>query len=84
MDQKQKFLAALNEHHEWPGMYCFKFVVPKEQVIALRALLPGELSERSSSAGKYIAVTARANMQSSMEVWAVYEQAAGIEGVLAL
>lgn len=83
-EQKRSFIERLDEHHRWPGPYMFKFIVPAARIGELRQVAPGDHSERPSKGGKYISLTARAQMASAAEVWGVYEQAAHIEGLLSL
>jgi len=75
--------AALKEHSEWPNVYVFKFIVPKDQLNRLLAILDGmPVSTRESAAGRYIGVTSEVIMETPAEVIAVYEKVVGIEGLL--
>lgn len=81
--------AALEQVHEWPSMYLFKFIVPSEnqKVAQLEALFNSETAEirlRQSKNGKYTSVSAREVMTSSDEIIALYEEAYKIEGVISL
>jgi hypothetical protein len=69
----------------WPSSYTFKFIVPRTSASHLVALL-GELpfTERSSSTGKYVALTVEASMESSDAVIALYRRAASVKGLIAL
>jgi putative lipoic acid-binding regulatory protein len=75
----------LDSTMSWPGEYTFKFIVPRAAARHLVALL-GELpfTERSSRAGRYIAVTVAARMDSSAAVIALYRRTAAVKGLIAL
>jgi putative lipoic acid-binding regulatory protein len=81
--------AALDQVHEWPSMYLFKFIVPSDnhKIAQLEALFNAETAEirlRQSKNGKYTSVSAREVMTSAEEVIACYEEAYKIEGVISL
>jgi uncharacterized protein len=79
------FKDKLDQQHEWPSMYMFKFIVPKAQEIQVIRLFPkNQVQSRASSAGNYISVTATVMMGSSNEVIEIYQKAYKIEGVIAL
>jgi putative lipoic acid-binding regulatory protein len=76
--------AALDGTVQFPTVYTFKFIVPREQVNHLLALLDGhKFSQRESSQGRFVGITFDAMMTSSDDVLAVYERASGVEGLLA-
>jgi putative lipoic acid-binding regulatory protein len=81
--------AALDQVHEWPSMYLFKFIVPSDnqKVAQLEALFNSETAEirlRQSKNGKYTSVTAREVMTSAEEVISCYKESYKIEGLIAL
>jgi len=81
--------AALDQVHEWPSMYLFKFIVPSDnqKVAQLEALFNSETAEirlRQSKNGKYTSVSAREVMTSAEEIISLYEEAYKIEGVISL
>lgn len=80
-----QFQALLDDQNDWPTEYLFKFIVPKAQIEALKAVF-GEhpVLVRASSRGNYMSVTARMEMESSAEVIAVYEAAGQVQGVISL
>ena len=39
-DSFQELKTKLDNHHDWPEDYTFKFVVPKDQIDELLAVLP--------------------------------------------
>ncbi len=79
------FKQRLDEEHTWPGMYLFKFVVPKEKQQEIIQLFPDDkLTTKLSKEGNYISITVHKHMQSSDEVIEIYERAHKVEGVIAL
>ena len=88
MDYKQsrdEFKQQLDQEHQWPGWYLFKFIVPRAQEQEVKALFPEEtVSVKPSSKGNYCSISAKVMMQSSEEVMKIYESAYQIEGILAL
>ncbi|TVM17974.1 DUF493 domain-containing protein [Oceanidesulfovibrio indonesiensis] len=75
----------LEECHEWPCRYMFKFIVPQEQSHQLCAVLDMmPACERASSSGKYVSITIEEKMSSPDEVVMIYQKASTVPGVLAL
>ncbi len=75
----------LDAQYEWPSLYTFKFIVPAAQATEVERLFPpGSSSRRASSKGNYITVSATLNVGSAESVIAMYEEAAQIEGLIAL
>ena len=87
MDQEwlNSFRAKLDQHYAWPSLYMFKFIVPSGQEEAVKKLFPKHIaSEKHSRQGRYTSVTVQMMMPSSEAVVSVYEQAAAIDGLIAL
>jgi putative lipoic acid-binding regulatory protein len=87
MDQEwlNSFRAKLDQHYAWPSLYMFKFIVPSGQEEAVKKLFPKHVaSEKHSRQGRYTSVTVQMMMPSSDAVVSVYEQAAAIDGLIAL
>lgn len=79
----------LNEEHNWPAVFMFKFVVPSEnekiaRVEAMFNAETAELRQRRSSKGNYTSITVRVVMTSAEAVLDVYKEAKTIEGLIAL
>lgn len=75
----------LDEYHQWPCRFMFKFIVPLDKADELTALFVGRpFTTRSSKNGKYVSFTAEIEMQSSEEVIALYREAGKIKGIIAL
>lgn len=90
MDKKPDFEALRKQLDQlnWPSLYMFKFIVPSDnQRIAQVESLFGDDAEvklQPSSNGKYTSITAREVMLSADDVLLVYQQASGIDGIIAL
>lgn len=84
-DLDQQFKDQLDQEHQWPAVYMFKFIVPKGIETQIEALFNAEeTSSKVSRRGNYVSVTARVTMGSSEEVIEIYRAANEIEGVIAL
>jgi hypothetical protein len=87
MDQEwvNNFRIKLDEHHSWPTVYIFKFIVPKGKETELKNLFPLHTStDKVSTQGNYISVTFQMMMHSSDAVIEVYERVSTIEGLISL
>lgn len=79
------FKATLDEHHEWPCDYTFKFIVPGKSLAELKSMLENiPHSEKDSKTGKFTSVSVTINAQSSDEIINLYTKAATIEGLISL
>lgn len=84
-DKYEQFKQALDDHHQWPCPYTYKFIMPTENLPQFAELFPEEkTSSRESKSGKYTSVTMTTNMCSAEDVMAVYEKAATIPGLMSL
>lgn len=87
MDQDwlKSFQTKLDQHHSWPSIYIFKFIVPKGKEEELKALFPlHTASEKESTNGNYISLTFQMMMPSSEAVIEIYVRAETVEGLIAL
>ncbi|WP_415712833.1 DUF493 domain-containing protein [Maridesulfovibrio sp.] len=86
MDQSMdKFKATLDEHHEWPCEYTFKFIVPGKALDELKSMLEGiQHTEKDSKTGKYTSVTVTIHATCSDEIVTMYQKASTIEGLISL
>ncbi|SKA81003.1 hypothetical protein SAMN02745704_01428 [Paucidesulfovibrio gracilis DSM 16080] len=79
------FRDTLNECHEWPCKYTFKFIGPEACAREAADLFPKEsVSKRPSRTGKYIGVTAEITVQCAEDVLDVYRKAHNIKGLICL
>lgn len=87
MDDKwiDSFREKLDQHHSWPSLYIFKFIVPKGKEEEVRKLFPNHtVTEKPSRQGNYTSLTAQIMAPSSDVVIEVYLKASRIEGIVAL
>jgi uncharacterized protein len=88
LGERARMRAQLDETHQWPCDFMFKFIVPKgnENEAALRAIFgfKSKMKMRESSTGKYRSFTILDSVGSADEVFNRYEAAAKIPGVIAL
>ncbi len=79
------FKATLDEHHEWPCNYTFKFIVPGKALAELKSMLEGiPHSEKDSKTGKFTSVTVTIKAKSADEIVTLYTKASTIEGLISL
>ena len=79
------FRKQLEQEYQWPALYTFKFIVPKDRISEVRALFSKhEVIERESSKGAYISLTSRVMAESSDHIINTYVEANKIEGIIAL
>ncbi|MEP2771167.1 MAG: DUF493 domain-containing protein [Fulvivirga sp.] len=79
------FKEKLEKEYDWPALYTFKFIVPKGQEDLVKNIFKNhEVSEKHSSKGNYISVTAKVMAESSEKIVDFYVEANKIEGVIAL
>lgn len=79
----------LDEQHEWPTVFMFKFVVPSdnEKIAVLEGLFNSKTAEirtKTSTKGNYTSLTIREVMISADAVLAIYKEANNIDGLIAL
>lgn len=81
----ESFKSSLDHNYEWPALFPFKFIVPKERSEQLLELLgDATLSSRPSSNGRFIAYTMEKEVFSSDEVIAIYSQVSEVPGIITL
>lgn len=81
----QTFLELLNDQHEWPSDYLFKFVVPKAQLEELTKKIDlKEYESKESSTGKYISITFSWKMNCAEDVIKIYQKASEVKGLISL
>ena len=80
--------SILWAQQKWPGIYFFKFIVPNDKVKLelVRKLFQFEenITYRTSKDIKFISLSCKQEMKNPDEVLAIYQKAAGIEGVISL
>lgn len=85
-EEHEQFMQALDDHHQWPCPYVFKFIVPTENLPLVNEMFASNhaIQTRESKTGKYTSVTMESTMCSSKDVMAIYEKAAQIPGLMSL
>lgn len=79
------FRSSLDANYDWPCIYPFKFIVPKDQTETVLELFADDpVRAKESSSGRFIAYTMEMNMHSCDEVIAIYQRVAQIPGVISL
>lgn len=79
------FREKLENEYEWPALYTFKFIVPKDKVEEVRQLfINHDISEKASSKGNYVSLTSKIMSESSQHIIDIYIEANTIEGLIAL
>jgi len=87
MDEKwiANFREKLDQHHSWPSLYIFKFIVPTGKESAVKKLFPNHTAtEKASKQGNYTSLTVQMMAPSADAVIDIYVQASTIEGIVAL
>lgn len=87
MSQEElRLINLLNEKHQWPTLFAFKFIVPADKGNELLALVPeSEKTEtRPSSGNKYMAYTFHCPVGSARDVLDIYARVKGIKGLISL
>ncbi len=91
--KKEEFYARLreelNNHHQWPTRYMFKFILPNEErrVDELRRRfedLDYDFKRSFSRNGKYVSLTFITEMTSAEAIIDRYRKVEDIEGLIAL
>ncbi|WP_022662802.1 DUF493 domain-containing protein [Paucidesulfovibrio longus] len=84
-EKYESLRRTLNECHEWPCNFVFKFIGTRDNAEQAAALFPDEaVSLRPSRTGKYIGVTAEITVASAEDVFEIYAKAKLIEGLICL
>ena len=84
-DRWGRLRETLDRLHAWPGPYTFKFVVPSARVPEVRqAARDLPFTERVSSNGRYVSLSATVQIGAVEEVLDVYRAIDGIPGVVSL
>lgn len=83
--RKAKLQELINKHHEWPVDYCFKFIVPSDQIDMMSQLLADvDFTTRFSQKGKYSSVSFTMKCEDAETVMSVYEKVQNVPGLMAL
>ena len=81
----EKFKALLDNEYSWPAHYTFKFIIPRNNLDALKEVFErDDLKTKVSKKGTYISVTVEKYVISSEEIMTIYEECAEIDGLISL
>jgi uncharacterized protein len=81
----QSFREKLDNHHNWPSLYTFKFIAPKSKEGSIKELFRmHEVIVKPSSKGNYVGLTIRMMASSSEDVIKKYKEVYLLEGIIAL
>ena len=84
-EKRARFRQTLDDHHQWPCPYIYKFIMPTGNLPRFVELFPeAKLETRESKNGKYTSVTMVSTMCSADEVMAIYDRAAQVPGLMSL
>ncbi len=87
-ETKQRLKERLDQVHEWPGVYMFKFIFEPDEARLARvlALFPpeSEILRKYSTGGKYLSLTVKEVMITADDVVDRYDRASEIDGVIVL
>lgn len=79
------FRSSLDATYDWPCLYPFKFIVPKESIEKVLDLFADDpVRAKKSANGRFTAFTIEMHMQSSDEVIAIYQRVAQIPDIISL
>ncbi len=85
MSVTERLKKLLEERHEGPFVYHFKFVMPLSSVEEFSRMIPGiETKTRLSSNSKYISISFDFNTENAQEVVDIYHRVQAIPGILSL
>ena len=84
----ESFKEKLDNTHNWPTVYVFKFIVPdnEQKRAEVKNLFSenAEIYSKKSSKGNYISITGKEPVNNAEEVIETYKNAHAIEGLIAL
>lgn len=87
-ETKQRLMERLDQVHQWPSLYMFKFIFEptQDRLDRIAALFPpeSEMLRRYSTGGKYLSLTVKEVMLSAGEVVERYDKATEVDGVIVL
>lgn len=79
------FKEKLEAEYQFPTLYMFKFIVPKDNLREVESLFPkAETTVKPSKKGNYVSLTAKIMAGSSDQIIEIYTKANKINGILAL
>ncbi|MCB0762362.1 MAG: DUF493 family protein [Flavobacteriales bacterium] len=87
-DKLNQLRAKLDEVHQWPAVYMFKFILPNDhqKILHLKGLFNEsvEFREQLSRNGNYVSITVKELVLNADTVFERYTHASKIEGIISL
>ena len=86
-DARKHSLQILDQHHEWPCLYQFKFIIPaqsEEDFLVFLSIKRDSYKRTPSRTNKYLSISLTLEMKSAEEVIKYYEKAKKFPGLMAL
>ena len=81
----QSFKERLDDVHDWPCIFTFKFVMPAESLLDFKVAMKGtSFTTKQSSKGRYISATSEVQMTTSSDVVEIYRSVSSVTGVIML
>jgi hypothetical protein len=75
----------LDEHHDGPFTYHFKFVMPLESVTSFSKLIPGiQTTSRMSANSKFVSISFDLHAKSAEDVVEIYKRVQSVPGLMSL
>ena len=88
IEEELKLRMKLDQHHNWPDVYMYKFVLPNEpekiEQLMTHFAEKSEVTRRESAKGNYVSITIKEVMLSTDAVIERYRSITGIEGLMSL
>lgn len=81
----ESFRSSLDANYEWPALFMFKFIVPKDQITQiLESFSVAPIKAQQSSSGRFTSYTFEMEMNSSQQVVDTYASVSEIPGLISL
>ena len=88
LNKVKQLRELLNEHHNWPDVFIFKFIYQSDSdaEVRLKSFFPdkAEFTVKSSTKNKFSSMTVKHVCKDSEEVFDIYQKASTIDGVISL
>jgi uncharacterized protein len=81
----ESFRSSLDANYQWPAVFTFKFIVPKDQITQiLESFSVNPVKAQQSSSGRFTSYTFEMEMNSSLQVVETYASVTNIPGLISL
>ena len=83
------FEIVLENSHQWPAVYPFKFIFDSDslhlhEILSAFEVYEHEVTSRNSTNNRYISLTIKAHMKSPKQVIQIYQKINKLNGVIVL